>query len=115
MTTTGQRLRKLRREKDWTQAELGERSGVNFRNIPRYESDKLNAGHKVLQKFADALGVPVEELMGPSPNLSTSPELRDQELFRLAVAIDQMDEEKRVAVKDILHAVVFRHQVQSFA
>ena len=112
--TTGQRIRKLRRERDWTQAELGEKAGVNFRNIPRYETDKLNPGLKVLQKFADAFGVPVEELAGPTrSSTSSSSDLRDQELHRLALAVDDMDEDDRGAVKRILQAMVFRHQVQN--
>lgn len=112
--TTGQRIRKLRRERDWTQSELGERAGVNYRNIPRYETDKLNPGLKVLQKFADAFGVVVEDLMSlPAHGSMASTALRDQELFHLAVAVDQLDEVERNAVKSILQAVVFRHQVQS--
>ncbi|MFN8609179.1 MAG: helix-turn-helix transcriptional regulator [Vulcanimicrobiota bacterium] len=107
----GHRIRQLRKERKWTQQELGAKAGVNYHNLPRYESGKLEPGAKTLQRFADAFEVTMEELLGTAS--SKSPGLRDEELFRLASAIDQMGDDERNAVKKVLHAVVFRHQVQS--
>lgn len=111
--TIGQRIRRLRKERDWTQQELGEKAGVNFRNLPRYESGRLEPGIKVLHRFADAFEVPVEELLGSEQLPPARSGLKDLELYRLVFEIDRMSEDDRQAVKQILHAVVFKHQVQS--
>lgn len=111
--TTGQRIRKLRRDRDWTQAELGERSGVYFRNISRYESDRLKPGVKILQRLAVAFEVSVEELMDRQEAGPLDTPLQDRELLRYFQAVEQMDDEDRAAVKRLLQAMVIKQQVQS--
>ncbi len=111
--TTGQRIRKLRLERDWTQEELGQKAGINFRNISRYESDRLRAGLKILKKLAGAFGISVDELAGNEEQGEPSHLFRDHELLRQVREIEKMDEEDRAAVKRILQAMIIKHQVQN--
>jgi len=110
--TTGQKIKKLRRDRHWTQAELGERADVNFSNLNRYEQDKLKPGPKILAKLASAFGVSPEELIGnevpPEETL-----IQDEELLRCFQAVQQMGEEDRTTIKRIIQAVVIKNQVQS--
>lgn len=60
------RLKKYREDKGWTQAELGEKSGVSSRMIQRYEAGTSRPRWDAAEKIAQALEVPVAELLGQS-------------------------------------------------
>lgn len=74
MTTTttpsesfGQRLRRLRKNKGLTQAELAELIGVYERRIRRWEINEGIPRIEEVRKLAEALGVPQAELLEASP------------------------------------------------
>ena len=62
--TIGQRIRRARRRKGWTQAELGLRTGLRESIICKYELDRYTPRIKNLSRIADALGVSVDYLLG---------------------------------------------------
>jgi len=78
----GQRLRKFREDRDWTQATLAEEAGVSKPYLSELES---GAGRRpsgqILLKLADALGVTVADLLGrkivPEQNPDIPPSLRE--------------------------------------
>lgn len=58
-------LRQIRREKDLTQEELAERTGITGRRISQYETDinaLRSAKYETLEKMANALGVGTDEI-----------------------------------------------------
>ncbi len=63
----GQRLRRLRKNKGLTQAELAYRVGMHELSISRYELDKRQPQVEEVRKLAEALGVPQSELLEGSP------------------------------------------------
>ncbi len=61
----GAKLRELRRRKMLSLRELGERSGVAFDNINKYENERRAAQPRTVRRLAEALGVdPVELTKG---------------------------------------------------
>lgn len=56
--TIGAKIRELRKARDLTQKELGERAGIAEPTIRRYELGKLNPKFETVQKIAKALNVP---------------------------------------------------------
>ncbi len=62
--TIGQRIRKARQRKGWTQAELGLRTGLRESMICKYELGYHTPSIKHLSRIADALGVSVDYLLG---------------------------------------------------
>lgn len=107
----GQKIRKLRRERDWTQQELGERAGINFRNLTHYEGGRLKPGLKILSRLAEVFQVPLESLM-ESPPETTSSSLRDPELRRYVELLDGMNDEDRQTVKNVIQAMIVKNQVR---
>lgn len=53
----GAKLRKLRKEKGWTQKQLEERTGIDQKNISSYEADKCACQPPYRQKFPDCRAV----------------------------------------------------------
>lgn len=60
------RLKQYRENKGWTQAELGEKSGISSRMIQRYEAGTSRPRWDAAEKIANALEVPVSDLLGQS-------------------------------------------------
>ena len=58
----GAKLRTLRRRKMLSLRELGERSGVAFDNINKYENGRRAAQPRTVRRLAEALDVDPEEL-----------------------------------------------------
>lgn len=57
-------LRRIRREKDMTQEQLSQATGITTRSITAYENDVntlRSASYDYLEKLAKALGVEVQE------------------------------------------------------
>ncbi len=60
----GALLRKRRLSKDFTQGDLAKRVGVPADEIDAYESGTVSLPAALLWKLADALGCPVDRLVG---------------------------------------------------
>ena len=58
------RIRQLRKEHGYTQQELAEKAGIDYKHIQRLEGKKPPAARlDTLEKIANALGVKIEKLM----------------------------------------------------
>jgi putative transcriptional regulator len=64
--TLGNRLRELREERGWTQAELAARIGVSRKTVNTIENRVFVPSTLIALKLARALELPVEELFSIS-------------------------------------------------
>jgi transcriptional regulator with XRE-family HTH domain len=53
----GRRLRKLRKERKWSPADLGERSGLDAQDVIRIERGEVRLGLETVFRLLAALGV----------------------------------------------------------
>jgi transcriptional regulator with XRE-family HTH domain len=60
---TGERIRKLRRARNWRQIDLAEQSGVHEVHISDLERDTREPGLRTLSKIASALETTLSELL----------------------------------------------------
>ena len=60
---TGIKIKEIRQQRGLTQKQLGDICGIADANIRKYENGKQNPKIETLQKIANALGVPVTELL----------------------------------------------------
>lgn len=61
----GQNIKRIRQEKGLTQKRLGELCGINEANIRKYELGGANPKLETIQKIAEALKVPLGDLISP--------------------------------------------------
>ncbi len=64
----GRNVRRIRRERDWSQEEFAFRSNLHQTYISGIEQGARNPTVLVLQKLADALGVAPETLLKQDPD-----------------------------------------------
>jgi transcriptional regulator with XRE-family HTH domain len=62
--TFGQRLARLRKEKGLTQSALASKMGLVQALISEYERDKIRAHHEMVARFALALEISADDLLG---------------------------------------------------
>ena len=62
--TPGQRLRRLRKSRGWTQVDLAERANVNQGFLSQIERDQKHPSRRALDAISTALGVPQGVLLG---------------------------------------------------
>jgi transcriptional regulator with XRE-family HTH domain len=94
-----------RKEKGWTQAELGEKLGVHQSHIQRWESEQFRPRDSSLAKIAEALETSVEELLrrdGDSEAMASSLNIDDPELMDMLFDIPKLADEELGALKIVL-------------
>jgi len=87
--TFGQRLARLRKEKGYTQAELAAKVGVIQVLVSDYELDKLRLHAEMVVRFANALGVSADELLGLEA-VKQNGALKNRRVLRRVNQIDQL-------------------------
>ena len=63
ITTTGDKVRELRKGRGWLQRDLADRAGVNMQTVSNLERGRHAPGLPTLRKIAGALGAPLSELL----------------------------------------------------
>lgn len=70
--TEGKRIAQLRKERGYTQKELAERMDIPWTLVSDYERGKLRINGNVLKKFASALEVTADEILGLKSGKTTN-------------------------------------------
>lgn len=89
MLELGQKIKKLRESRDWSQAELARRAGITKSAISTYELGMRTPSADVVCAFAKAFGVSADYLLGIAERRSVEVEglsERDEALVRELVA-----------------------------
>ena len=106
------RFRRLRKQKSYSQAELGEIVGIHYTHIGRYERGLSRPTASTAKLLADALGTTVDYLMqGEMDDLAKS-KLEDRELLGLFKEIESFGEGDKKVIKRLINAFVAIKQVE---
>lgn len=89
MLDLGQKVRRLRESRDWSQAELARRAGVTKSAISTYELGIRTPSADVVRSFAKVFGVSADYLLGIAEQRAVEIEglsERDEALIRELIA-----------------------------
>jgi len=109
------RIRQLRQERQWSQAELAEKVGIRQKQISAYETGVNNPSTEILIKLAEAFDVSLDYLAFESRGENTKIAVKDRELLKAFETIDDYTEEERKTAKEILNLVIMKHKFQELA
>lgn len=62
--TIGERIRAARKSKGMTQKQLAAKMNISYANISQLERDERNPTLETIQKIANALGIPLVDIIG---------------------------------------------------
>lgn len=97
----GRRIRSLRNDKGWTQQELGDNAGVNYKFIGEIERGQQNPSLNILLKISAALQVDLNDLFRYEHELTDRQEIEKR--IRRIVQTISAEELNRVYL--VLHAL----------
>ena len=116
----GEKIRQLRREKDWSQGQLAIKLGISEKHISRYENEKFTPSASTLKKIAEVFGVTVDYLLsGNKLENDDKPlqiaDIKDRELLECFLEADELEEADREVVKKLVQAFVIKKNVKNLA
>jgi transcriptional regulator with XRE-family HTH domain len=108
--TIGQRLARLRKERGFTQNELAKKMGFVQALISEYERDKIRPFADILIRFAIALNVSLDEIVGLKENKEKhlQPNLR---LIKRIHKIVKLPKSKQKYILKILDSLIDKAEV----
>jgi transcriptional regulator with XRE-family HTH domain len=105
----GSRIRRFRKGRKMSQAQLGKKLGVTFQQVQKYENGKNRVGASRLQMISTALDVPVGQFFADdagTSRTSAKPLAFDPQALRLAEAFIRLnDRELRNSIIDMVEAM----------
>ena len=108
---TGEKIKRLRKDKGWTQKDLENKTGIAQRNISSYESGKLQPSSRTIKRFAEAFGIEVDELAGEAtrePALA----IADPELLQMFKEVARLNEADRSRLKWVISLALKQNRIQ---
>ena len=106
----GQAMAAARMKKGYTQAELAKVSGLSRRVISSLEREVQNPTTETVKKVADALKIPVEQLLFPGETAKTTDEEQiDKSLYRRFQTAQKLPQTTKNELKKIIDAMTNAH------
>ncbi len=109
------KLKTLRLEREWSQAELAERLGIDRIRVSTYENGKVVPETKLLVKMAEVFDVSLDYLVfGNEEGSSPKIDFKDRDLLKQFQKLDSMDKDARRVVKELIELVIFKDDMKNF-
>lgn len=105
----GERIARLRKQREWTQDDLGERIGVHPRHVSRLENDKMKPSGTTLSRLAQTFELSVDELLAED---GETPTIRDPQLLRTFHQAQELDDQDRAMLVRLIQALLTRKRVE---
>jgi Predicted transcriptional regulators len=110
----GNKLKKLRKEKNLTQAELSKMLGLSENYIAKVESG-VRPSMETFRKLAGFFQVPVEYLVSESEENTAAVPIRNKEVLAALMEVDRMEQEDRKLVLDVIKIIMKKNRLQEQA
>lgn len=111
-TTLGERLRRLRAERGWSQAQLATKLGIHQKQVSGYERGIHVPQTELLIRIAETFGVSLDYLAFADRDNTDHAGIADRELLEKLQALDQLPDTDRAVVKSILDTYITKHRIQ---
>jgi transcriptional regulator with XRE-family HTH domain len=108
-----QRLRTLRKARDLSQTQLGEKAGLHYTHIGRFERGTSRPGGDTLKRLADALDTTSDYLLDGASDEAAAARVTDRELLRQFQAVEHLPDADKQVVKTLLDAFITRRQIEN--
>lgn len=110
----GERVKELRKEMGWSQAELADKVGTDARQVSRYENGRITPSLDVLARIAEVLNVSLDYLVFedvPRRRLHTPENALGDRLAQVA----ELPEGDLVALVSVVDGLVAKSRLKALA
>lgn len=108
----GQKIKKLRLEKKWSQEDLSKAINIHSKHISRYENERAEPALEALKKMADAFEVTTDYLLYDNVPRNGIIKVIDPEFVEQFEKIAELNEEERSTIKNVIKAIIAKHQME---
>ena len=109
--TFHEKIQRLRKQKKWSQAELGEKIGVHVTHISRLENGKFMPSMDLLLKLAEIFEVTTDYLLYDNIDNNGPINLTDKTLYEKMKLVDNLDEKDRIIIMGVIDAFLTKRQM----
>lgn len=108
----GERLKRLRQEKGWSQAKLAENLSVHQKQISSYERGLHFPQTELLIRIASLFNTSLDFLAFDDRDDIKQMKIADRDLLQKMEAVDQLPEEDKTIIKGVLDSFILKSQFQ---
>jgi transcriptional regulator with XRE-family HTH domain len=98
---TSKRITDIRKEKDWSQTDLANESGVSREMIGKYERGEAVPSIDAAKKIADALEVSLDYLVGEGINSKL-----DKQALKRLQDLEHLEDDKKKTLFDLIDTYI---------
>lgn len=110
--TLGEKIKKLRKERGWSQENLACKVEVHRKTIAFYELNKSQPSAEMLQKIANIFQVSNDYLLEDEPTNLSNLGINDKSLIPLFLEIDKLDNSSKEIIKTMVESLSLRLKVK---
>lgn len=107
----GDKIKKLRKERRWGQAELAKKLDVHTTHISRLETDKYTPSLELLMKMAEIFEVTTDYLLYENTDNIGPLNLKDKTLFEKMKLIDELEDKDKIIILGVIDAFLTKRQM----
>ena len=108
-----EKIKLLRKEKGWSQFELGEKVGVHGKHVSKWENDKFIPKLEAIRKLAREFEVTTDYLLFDDVPRSNQGKLDDPEMLEQFQKVEKLNPEDKEAVKRVVRAMIRNQEVKT--
>ncbi|EKO87920.1 MULTISPECIES: helix-turn-helix domain-containing protein [Leptospira] len=112
MSSFGKKVKKLRKEKGWSQDEFAEKIGVHGRHIGKYENGSTMPHSETVIKMAKVFDVSTDYLLLEEESLNPASKIKDKVLLKEFEIVDQMNDKDREVIKSLIDAFIKKGRIE---
>ena len=110
--TLGEKIRKLRKQKELSQEALATEAGINSNHLSRLERGVFQPSIEVLKKLALSLEVNVDSLLSNEDEDRPEVTIKNKELSERIRLIDQLETEDQQAIMRVIDSMLTKRRMQ---
>jgi len=107
-----EKIKLLRKEKGWSQYQLGEKVGVHGKHVSKWENDKFIPNLEAVRKLARLFEVSTDYLLFDDVPRSSQISLHDPEMLEQFEKVEKLNIEDKEAVKRVVQAMTRNQEVK---
>ena len=104
--TTGDKIRKLRLEKNWFQKDLAKKVDTTIKQISMYEKNTVLPSTEKLIKLAKALNVSIDYLLLDKISTESNELIKDRDLFERFKLIEQFPTNEKSFILRVIDCLI---------
>jgi transcriptional regulator with XRE-family HTH domain len=114
--TLGERIKRLRQERNWSQTQLAQKLGLHQKQLSGYERNIHTPSVEVLIRVAELLDVSLDYLAFENrEDTRSANQIADRDLLSKMEEVDKLPDIDKNAIKAVLDSFILKSRFQQLA